>query len=285
MQNRLSKTVIAVSAASFLGSAIGAGVILGASGIFSVNDRVQSIETALNSQESTGVETTQLDASMLSSAIAEGISAHFDAQRSSAREEKFAAYSLAEETVEGDTWVYGNPDARFTLYTFADTQCSFCQRFHTTPKELVAASDGLVNAQYHPMTIMNRLSEPQAVASECAGQLEGNRAFWVYLDELYTNVDSATTSQSMTDLAGAIGLDEEAFASCLRDQDVIAQVREDNRSAQNQGITGTPTSIIIDHSTGNTETVGGAQPVGAFIEVIRGMINESPSEDAPEDIG
>ena len=55
MQNRLSKTVIAVSAASFLGSAIGAGVILGASGIFSVNDRVQSIETALNSQQSTGV--------------------------------------------------------------------------------------------------------------------------------------------------------------------------------------------------------------------------------------
>lgn len=268
-------SLLAVGAAAFIGSALGAGVVISSTGVMGLTDKVENVQASLDQQG----PSSAVSSDALAAAISEGVSAHFEGQRASAREEKFAAYSLAPESIEGDTWVYGNPDARFTLYTFADTQCSFCQRFHSTPKELVGASDGLVNAQYHPMTIMNRLSEPQAVASECAGRLDGNRAFWVYLDELYTNVDQATSSQKMTELAGAIGLNESAFSQCLNDQEVIAQVREDNRSAQNQGITGTPTSIVIDHRTGNTEVVSGAQPVGAFIEVIRGMLNDTDNND------
>ncbi|BBI60839.1 hypothetical protein HSBAA_21450 [Vreelandella sulfidaeris] len=57
------------------------------------------------------------------------------------------------------------------------------------------------------------MSEPKAVASECAGRLVGNKAFWVYLDDHYDNISSATNARSMTDMATSIGLDKEAFAS------------------------------------------------------------------------
>ncbi|MGY2461752.1 hypothetical protein [Vreelandella sulfidaeris] len=64
---------------------------------------------------------------------------------------------------------------------------------------------------------------------------------------------------------------------------MIAQIREDNRSAQNQDMNPTTSSMIINHKTGRTEIVFGAKPMGAYIQVIRGMIVDDEAEALAED--
>lgn len=215
-----------------------------------------------------------IDPEALSQAISDSLDAREEERVASIKRDKYKDFEDAPDDVESGDWIYGNPDARFTLYTFADTQCGYCQQFHGTPKELVDASEGAINTQYHSMAIINRTSEPQAVAAECAGRIGGNKAFWVYLNDLYEQATVATSSSKMTDIAVGMGLDGSEFSSCLSDEKVIAQVRADNSNAKSQGITGTPTTIVIDNKEGSTEAVSGARGAGSFIQVIQGMVSD-----------
>lgn len=227
--------------------------------------------------------TGQLDPASLVDAIDMVMAQREERERSQQRDEIMAKYADYATDVEDGEWLIGDPDARFTLYTFADTQCTFCQRHHPTPKALVEGSGGMVNAQYHHMSIMAPLSEVHAVASECAGRLGGNPTFWAFIDKVYEEPSLSRTD--MPALAGSLGLDSSEFQQCMSSSEINNHIRQLGSEASRQGINSTPTTIIIDRQTGRTETIAGAQHPAQFIELIRDMLQASAADDQTRDAG
>lgn len=232
---------------------------------------LQSVQSHINSG-------TVMDSDSLAAAVESTLAKREQDAASQRREAVFEKWASGAE--EGDftygEWVYGNPDARFTLYTFADTQCSFCQRFHSTPKALVDNSKGILNAQYHHTPLLNAKSAPQAAAAECAGEMGGNKMFWSYIGEVYE--DPSLNGQGLDALAQTLGLDGQEFNRCRQSGEAVALVNEHAREAADRGVNGTPTSYLIDNKTGEARTISGAQPPGAIMNMLGQMVRKVSEE-------
>nr|WP_298058904.1 thioredoxin domain-containing protein [uncultured Halomonas sp.] len=233
--------------------------------------QLQSVQSHINSG-------TVMDSDTLAKAVESTLEKREQdaaAQRRSAVFDKWAAGAEEGDFTYGE-WVYGNPDARFTLYTFADTQCSFCQRFHSTPKSLVDSSQGILNTQYHHTPIMGAKSIPQAAAAECAGEMGGNKMFWSYLGEVYEN--PSVSGQGLDELAQTLGLDGQEFNRCRQTGAAVAHVNKQAGEARDRGVNGTPTSFLIDNKTGEARTISGAQPAGAIMNMLGQMVRKVGEE-------
>lgn len=167
--------------------------------------------------------------------------------------EKFKPYSNAEEYTAGGKHIYGSKDARFTLVEYSDIECPFCKRFQAIPKEVVDSSKGLINWEFihFPLPMHNPVAFIEAQSTECVASLNGNRAFWVYLDELF--LKSKGNGQSLTDIAQiakGVGVDEKKFLDCVRTGKFKEIVQSAIDRGNDLGITGTPTTFIVDNLSG-----------------------------------
>lgn len=102
---------------------------------------------------------------------------------------KMEQYAAAPEKLADGKHIYGSMTAQFTLVEFSDFECPYCKRFHPTAKEVVDQSNGLVNWEWKhmPLGFHQPAAGIEAHAAECVGELAGNRAFWVYMDEIFAN--------------------------------------------------------------------------------------------------
>jgi protein-disulfide isomerase len=159
----------------------------------------------------------------------------------------------------------GNAAARVTIEVFSDFLCSHCADFAAQVEPAIIADyvkPGTVRLVYRHFPIVDeRFSVTAAAASECAAD---QQQFWAYHDELFA-LASRSALRTRGDLEGAaakIGLDQAAFAQCVRRGATRGRVDTDFAEGKRRGVSGTPTSFI------NGEPVAGAQP----IEVFRGAI-------------
>lgn len=194
---------------------------------------------------------------------------------------KYAAYEGAPEEAPNGKYIYGNPDARFTLVEFSDLECPYCKRFHDTPKSLVEASKGNVNWQWKhlPLSFHNPAAEKGAEAAECVAEQKGNRGFWVFLHDYFqqTKGNGAGVS-NLEELVAGVGADLLLFRQCLSSGRGKERVTADTQQAQRLGVTGTPATFVVDNQTGKSQLLGGAQPAQAFMSVIRRMMAEADEE-------
>lgn len=172
--------------------------------------------------------------------------------------------------------IYGDPAAEITLIEYSDFECPYCQRFHTTAKEIVDSSDGKVNWVYRhfPLSFHNG-AQKRAEASECANELGGNVAFWKYTDALYERAGANGKGVPLNELAALateIGLDGQPFKECLDSGKYAARVAEDVTEGGEIGITGTPGNILLHNGTGEVILSAGAQPLSAFEAQISSML-------------
>lgn len=217
-------------------------------------------------------------------AIAQGLERLIAKRREQARQRLFARYELApEQPVDGE-WVYGNPEARFVIREYADYECPFCKRFHGTPKALVDGSDGRAVWQWRhlPLDFHEPAATREALAAECAGELAGNRGFWVFTDLLFQHTRS--NGQGVPDLdavARQAGLDPDALRTCLAERRHLPKIQAHLREAAELGIRGTPTTVVIDRQTGRREVVRGAVPAEAVLAAVRRLMLAAADEPAP----
>lgn len=177
--------------------------------------------------------------------------------------------------------IYGRPDALVSLIEYSDFECPFCKRFHPTAKRAVDSSRGQINWVYRhfPLEFHNPLAQKEAEASECAGALGGNEAFWRYADLIYERTRSngnGLSPKSLTPFAGEIGLDEGEFRKCLEEGRFTARVQEDYDEGVRIGITGTPGNIVLNNETGDVAPAPGAIPYEALREVIDRLLEAAP---------
>ena len=116
-------------------------------------------------------------------------------------------------------------------------------------------------------------AQKEAEAVECAGKLGGNDAFWKYTDAIFERTTSNGTGfalDKLVPLAKELGLNESSFQQCLDSGEMAQKVKDQMAKGSEEGVTGTPGTIIID-AKGNTQLVPGALP----FEQVKLMIDKA----------
>lgn len=159
--------------------------------------------------------------------------------------------------IKGRDHIYGDADAPISLIEYSDSECPFCKTYHPVPKQIVDSYKGKVNLVYRhfPLKMHDPLATKQAEASECAGEIGGNDAFWKYLDAIYARTKSGGSGfpvTALTPLATELGLNTDRFQQCFESGKHSARVKEDLNSGTQIGITGTPATVLLNNKTGET---------------------------------
>jgi predicted DsbA family dithiol-disulfide isomerase len=143
----------------------------------------------------------------------------------------------------------GRPDAPVQLDLWVDYQCPACGRFYRSIEPAlvqVYIQTGKVRLNFHDFAFIGPESTSMAIGARCA---ERQGSFWAYHDLLFANLASpenggAFTRERLTELAAALGLDVDAFWTCLDDPDVADAVRADTTDAYDRRIPEIPWLLV-----------------------------------------
>ncbi len=165
---------------------------------------------------------------------------------------------VAVEGLSDSDWVRGDKNAPITVVEFSDIDCPYCNRFHTTMKQIISDYDGAVNwvHRHFPLPSLHPEAQKKAEAAECVAELGGGDKFWEFLDELYE--DTTEKVADLANIASSIGVNSVQFQECLDSDKYADKVKGHASQAQAAGGRGTPHSVIIFGDT--TIPVQGAQP-------------------------
>ena len=172
---------------------------------------------------------------------------------------------------------------------FSDFGCIYCANFHNGDypalfEEFVAPGDVLW--KYVPITIGGFPNGDLAgLTGICADEIGRNQAFAQMRDHLFVNREEwLTTAPSdardvFISYAETLGLDGEAFVTCLDGDAAAARLERNNQMAVQVGVTATPTFIV------QGSPVRGAPALADFQNALRSLIAQSRGEQSPEPAG
>jgi protein-disulfide isomerase len=167
----------------------------------------------------------------------------------------------------------GNPDAPVTLIEYSDYTCGYCVKFfrETWPhlqKKYVAT--GKVRLLYRDYP-----RDPEgpgmtaAIAARCAGD-QGR--YWDMHDRLFAGKIEMDVLQAH---ARTIGLNQPAFAACLRDAPHRQAILQDKADGIRIGFVGTPGFVLLrTGQEGREKPIGlpGAFPADVFEQEIERLL-------------
>jgi protein-disulfide isomerase len=158
-----------------------------------------------------------------------------------------------------DAPVRGNPRAPVTIVEFSDFQCPFCVRVRPTVKRVRDTYGDRVRwaFRHYPLDF-HPLAQKAGEAAACAAE-QGR--FWEMHDRLWEKPSELQVPELKAH-AQAIGLDAQAFATCLEAGRHAGLVERDFQAGQEYGVSGTPAFFV------NGRLISGAQPFEAFQQVI-----------------
>ncbi|MGZ0717669.1 MULTISPECIES: DsbA family protein [Pseudomonas] len=149
-------------------------------------------------------------------------------------------------------WLYGPPDARWTVTEFADLECPYCKTYTPVLKAWVQQQKD-VNLQWHhlPLDFHGATAVHEAKLAECAGKLGGAPAFWQAIDQVFEQTRS--NGQGFTGQLDVNGVNHQELVACTAsDKQVALHISQQTEEAVKTGITATPTLLIRDNTTGRS---------------------------------
>lgn len=167
--------------------------------------------------------------------------------------------------------IRGNKNAKITLLEYSDFECPFCQRFHPTVKELLKTYGDKIRLVYrHYPLPFHQNAQKEAEASECIAELGGNDKFWQYADTIFERTTANGTGfalEKLGPLASELGINQDQFQTCLDSGKYEKLVKDQITDGTNAGVSGTPSTFIIDDKN-NSQIIVGAQPIEAFKAIV-----------------
>jgi len=138
--------------------------------------------------------------------------------------------------------IRGPDDAPVTLVEYGDFECPYCGQAESAIRELLAAHGDDVRYVWRhlPLNDVHPTAQMAAEASEAAA---AQGRFW----DMYDTLLSHQTELGVRDLirhARELGLDVDRFTDELRRREYAGRVSEDVASADESGVSGTPTFFI-----------------------------------------
>ncbi len=166
----------------------------------------------------------------------------------------------------------GPAEAPVTIVEFSDYQCPFCKRAEPTIARVLERYPEDVRFVYRhfPLERIHPQARGAARAALCA-QAQGR--FW----ELHARIFESPGTLSEDDLqryADEVGLDRDAFQTCLADPATDDLVQRDLDDGEAAGVTGTPAFFV------NGVFVSGAQPFETFEALIERELERLADADA-----
>lgn len=169
---------------------------------------------------------------------------------------------------DGKTW--GPEDAPVIIQEFSDFQCPFCGQFAiNTGQQIIEkyGDSGQIRFEYNHYAFLGEESIRAAEATECANE---QGSFWDYHDALFLNQNGENqgtfNDSTLKSFASLIGLDEQAFNSCLDSGTYREQTEASFENGVDLGVKSTPSFII------NGELISGALPFAEFDRLIEEAI-------------
>lgn len=140
--------------------------------------------------------------------------------------------------------VEGPADAPVNVVEFADFGCPSCRAWHNSgvKARLQAEFGDQIRFTFRHLPVITRQSPKAAEAAQCAAD---QGAFWQYHDYLYEQAAPGRLGPAdLKQYAAALGLDDQAFASCLDSGRYEAYVEQDMQAALDMGARGTPSFFV-----------------------------------------
>ncbi|MFA6077717.1 MAG: thioredoxin domain-containing protein [Candidatus Paceibacterota bacterium] len=173
--------------------------------------------------------------------------------------------------IDGDHVKGDLSKAEIVLIEYSDLECPFCKRFQPTATQIVEQYGGKVALIYRhfPLDALHKKARKEAEASECAAEQGGDVAFFKYIERLYeiTPANDGLDQAELPKIAETIGLDVAKFNACLSSGKFATLVEEQFQSGVKAGVTGTPTSFVLNKK-GIQESIVGAQPIETIKQTI-----------------
>lgn len=178
--------------------------------------------------------------------------------------------------VTGADYLRGDKNAKLTLISYTDLECPYCKQFHPTLNQLLTDYDGQINVVLRNYPLSFHANAPkEAQAALCVGKLGGNDKYWSFVDKVFERTTSNGTGFALTalgPLAKEVGVNQDKFQSCLDSGEMAQRVTDETADGNKGGVTGTPSTLIVDPKTG--KTLGGIP--GAYpLDQAKGFIDQA----------
>src|SRR5215208_1731209 len=173
----------------------------------------------------------------------------------------------------------GDENAAITFVEFADYRCPFCHKFHEETFDKVVTNlinTGKAKFLFKDFVVNDRDeykgSMQAAIASHCAAE-QGK--YWEYVKEIYKNFQPEpqhwVNLDSLLTFANNVQIEDiEKFKNCVESNKYQNQIQESGSLAQQLGITGTPTFVVLKND--KIETIfPGAVPYESFEKTLNSL--------------
>lgn len=174
--------------------------------------------------------------------------------------------------VTNEDHILGSANAKVLIVEYSDTECPYCKKFHSTLNQVLKEyKEGEVAWVYRhfPIEQLHSKAPKEAEATECANELGGNTKFWEFINMVYdkTPGNNGLDAAELPKFAVAIGLDGEAFTSCLNSGKYTEKIAKSVKEAMEAGINGTPYAVVIAKD-GTKTPIKGAYPLEQVKTII-----------------
>jgi Na+/H+ antiporter NhaA len=138
--------------------------------------------------------------------------------------------------------VRGPEDAPVTLVEYGDFECPYCGQAERTIRELLASHGDDVRYVWRHLPL-NDVHPDAQLAAEASEAAAAQGKFWDMYDTLLSHQDDLSP-RDLLRYAGELGLDVDRFRDELRERQYTSRINEDVSSADESGVSGTPTFFI-----------------------------------------
>lgn len=164
----------------------------------------------------------------------------------------------------------GSAAAEVVITEFSDFQCPYCKAVQPTLKQLLREYAGRVRLDFKHLPLeQHPLAAASAQATFCGGK-QGR--FWEYHDALFAT--DFISEDFLQTTAIRLGLQLQAFQTCLDSPESRAAILADRQDAKRLGIESTPTFLI------NGKLLRGAASLDQFKLIIGRELKSSQSASA-----
>ncbi|MBV9810962.1 MAG: Na+/H+ antiporter NhaA [Solirubrobacterales bacterium] len=138
--------------------------------------------------------------------------------------------------------IRGPDDAPVTLVEYGDFQCPYCGQAENAIRELLASHGDDIRYVWRHLPL-NDVHPNAQLAAEAAEAAAAQGRFWEMYDTLLAH-QGELTPRDLVRHAADLGLDADHFRDELRRREYAGRVSEDVASADESGVSGTPTFFI-----------------------------------------
>ncbi len=168
--------------------------------------------------------------------------------------------------------IRGPDDAAVTLLEYGDFQCPYCGQAEQVIRELLASAGTDVRYVWRHLPL-NDVHPNAQVAAEASEAAAAQGRFWEMYDLLLSDQDKLMF-RDLVSKAQELDLDSERFGDELRRRVHASRVSQDVASADESGVTGTPTFFI------NGRRHYGVYDIDTLTEAVRAAKNRAQATAA-----